>query len=354
MSTPRPIWRLTMGGDDLTQILDPRLMQLTLTDNRGLEADQLDITLSDADGLLDIPARGATLQLALGWSDSGLIDKGTYTVDEIEHSGTPDQLTIRARSADLAEGLTDKKERSWHNTNIGAIVKKIARENALTAAVSPDLAGQAVGHEDQQSESDASFLTRLGEMFDAIATVKEGNLLFFRIGRGCSASGEPFPEVSITRAVGDKHRFAIADRESYETVEASYYDAKGGAKKTVTVYLKKEGEKKKKNKVNADGKGKKTLRHVYASRGNAQRAAKSALDKAKRGASTFSISLALGRPDIIPELPVSVIGWKPSIDGTEWRITKCTHALSGSGLTTQLELEIGEEPGEEGSDERDD
>lgn len=101
---PQPLWRITLAGEDITQRIQPRLMQLTLTDNRGMEADQLDLTLDDSDGRLDIPTRGASIHLSLGWSDTGLIDKGSYTVDEVEHSGTPDQLTIRARSADLREG----------------------------------------------------------------------------------------------------------------------------------------------------------------------------------------------------------------------------------------------------------
>ncbi|MGK9568748.1 phage late control D family protein, partial [Salmonella enterica subsp. enterica] len=84
-------------------------------------ADQLTITLSDHDGLLIIPPKGAVLRLWLGWSDTGLVDKGTYTVDETEHSGAPDILSIRARSADLRKGLKTKRERSWSNTTLGEV-----------------------------------------------------------------------------------------------------------------------------------------------------------------------------------------------------------------------------------------
>lgn len=103
-----------------------RLISIELTDNRGLEADQLDITLSDHDVLLATPPRGATLHLWLGWSDAGLVDKGTYTVDETEHSGAPDTLSIRARSADLCGGLKVKKERSWSPATLGTVIGAIA------------------------------------------------------------------------------------------------------------------------------------------------------------------------------------------------------------------------------------
>lgn len=334
---PQPLWRLTLASEDITQRIQPRLMQLTLTDNRGMEADQLDLTLDDSDGRLDIPTRGASIHLSLGWSDTGLIDKGSYTVDEVEHSGTPDQLTIRARSADLREGITTKKERSWHKTTAGAIVRTIAAENELLPSVSPDLEAQPVAHLDQTSESDANLLTRLAEMFDAVSTVKAGRLLFYKIGRGMTVSGKELGRVSITRKDGDRHRFSVADRDACTAVTASYYDTKAGKKAEVTIRREKgeDGEK-----LDHSGENTKTLRHTYANKANAMRAATAALDKAARGVSTFSLTLARGRPDLFPELPASVSGWKPAIDGTDWLLAKVTHRLSPSGLVTELELEI--------------
>lgn len=52
--------------------------------------------------------------VALGWQGAVLIDKGVFTVDEIEHSGTPDKLTIRARSADFRETLNVRRDQSYH------------------------------------------------------------------------------------------------------------------------------------------------------------------------------------------------------------------------------------------------
>ncbi|QVM87412.1 hypothetical protein I0D68_20035 [Pseudomonas lalucatii] len=57
LSYARPLCRVLVDGRDITASISARLVSLTLTDNRGLEADQLDIQLSDHDGLLAIPAR---------------------------------------------------------------------------------------------------------------------------------------------------------------------------------------------------------------------------------------------------------------------------------------------------------
>ncbi|HHJ2518525.1 TPA: hypothetical protein ACQFGW_000365 [Escherichia coli] len=100
-----PAFSISIEGRDITTVLDNRLMSLTLTDNRGFEADQLDLELDDADGKIVLPRRGAVITLALGWKGQPLFPKGAFTVDEIEHTGAPDRLTIRARSADFRETL---------------------------------------------------------------------------------------------------------------------------------------------------------------------------------------------------------------------------------------------------------
>ena len=108
-----PDFRLQIDGTDITSLAAPRLESLTLTDARGFQVDTLDIALSDHDGKLAIPRRGAKVRLYVGWTDSPLEDKGEYLVDEVEHAGAPDHLTIRARSADLRSSLTKRLECSF-------------------------------------------------------------------------------------------------------------------------------------------------------------------------------------------------------------------------------------------------
>lgn len=333
-----PAFSLTLDGNNLTASLAKRLESLTLTDNRGFEADQLDIVLLDHDGRLDIPPRGAKLSLALGWQGSALVEKGQFVVDEVEHSGAPDKLTLRARSADLRNGLSTKKERSWHRQTVGAIVRKIASEADLQPAITSALESQAIAHIDQTAESDINLLTRLAGMFDAVATVKAGRLLFIKAGAGQTASGQPLGPVTITRQSGDGHRFAIADRETYTAVRAYYQDNKKAKKGEVLVD--KAGTVKGNKRTSPSADNTKTLRHTYANKSNAERAAKAEWERLQRGMATFSITLARGRPELIPELPATVSGWKPAIDALPWLISKATHKLDGSGLVTDLELEV--------------
>ena len=82
------------------------------------------------------------------------------------------------------------------------------------------------------------------------------------------------------------------------------------------------------------------LRHTYASQNNAERAAQAALAKAERGKASFSITLARGNPLIYPETPAVLLGFKSEMDSEQWLVTQCTHNISDSGYTTEVECEV--------------
>ncbi|EOU0867832.1 phage late control D family protein [Escherichia coli] len=324
-------------------------MSLTLTDNRGFEADQLDLELDDADGKIALPRRGAVITLALGWKGQPLFPKGAFTVDEIEHTGAPDRLTIRARSADFRETLNTRREKSWHKTTVGEVVKEIAVRHKLKMALGKDLSDKPVEHIDQTNESDGSFLMRLARQYGAIASVKNGNLLFIRQGQGKSASGKPLPVITITRKDGDSHRFTLADRGAYTGVIASWLHTREPAKKESTTVKRKRRTKKQKKEPEAkqgdylvgSDENVLVLNRTYANRSNAERAAKMQWERLQRGVASFSLQLAEGRAELYTEMPVKVSGFKQPIDDAEWTITTLTHTVSpDNGFTTSLELEV--------------
>lgn len=434
-SHPKVVVQIVVDGISLSSILRERLINLTHTDNRGFEADTVELDLDDSDGALDLPPKGAVLELAFGWYGEGLVDKGRFTVSEVAHNGAPDTLSIRAASADLGAGLATQRDRSWHATTLGAIVHTIADENALVPLIPACLAGETIEHIDQTNESSANFLTRLAQRFDAISTVKDGRLMFIPAGGGVTASGRPIAPAIIVRRSGDRHQFLISDRNTYQAVRALYHDvnqalkgevlwgdtedstergahpvkatvpAVGQYKTLATTYptrpkavraahlewkrLKANraaraayvGVKAKYNDRNLSAAGEvtygqaddekqvsaahrqadrdasrasgsnnafertvdnvKTLRHVYANKTNALRAARAEWRRLLRGMATFNLTLAKGDPALFPETPATVSGWKPKIDSTDWLITKVTNNIGADGGYTQrLDFEI--------------
>jgi phage protein D len=357
-----PDFMLKLDDRDITQNFSHRLISLTMTDKRGLEADQLDIQLDDSDGLLDLPARGATLSLWLGWEGTPLKQKGNFTIDTIEFRGAPDTLTIRGCSADFRGKLNVRREQSWHDTTIGAIVNTIAQRNQLTASVAADLSSNAISHIDQSQETDAAFLTRLAERNGAFVSIKAGKVIFMKAGQAVTAGGTSIPLMMIERGDGDKHLFSVADRENYSGVTAKWLQTRDPKKQNAQLSINRLPEGPSTEGLQhpdaaapiagAGGKEQKPqemlvgsvenvfeLTTVYASEEQALRAAEAKWRALQRGTVNFSIQLALGRADLFPETPVLVNGFKRVIDEQAWIISEVVHTLSGSGYTTKLNLE---------------
>ncbi|NXZ87895.1 phage late control D family protein [Serratia fonticola] len=357
-----PDFSLTLQGNNITQNIRARLLSLILTDNRGFEADQLDIELDDSDGLMVMPQRNAVLSLALGWQGSQLTHKGRFTVDEVEHRGAPDTLTIRARSADFRGSLNTRREASYHDTTLGDIVQQIAARNTLTAKLAAGLDAIKISHIDQTQETDAAFATRLASLNGAVAAVKNGGLLFIRPGNGTTVNGKPLPVMTITRRDGDRHNFSLADRDAYTGVTASWLNTRQPKPKKVKLQRKPKTQHlralqhpkakpatQKAAKPTEAQKGEYlvgaednvfTLPTVYATQAAAMRAAQAKWEKLQRGVAEFSLSLAMGRADLVPETLVQVSGFKQVIDAQPWIVSKVVHNLSNSGFTTAVELEV--------------
>lgn len=347
---PAPAFDIAVDGKSITAVND-RLISLSLSDNRGFEADILEIALDDTDKLLDLPPRGTRIAVALGWRGETLTPKGIFIVDEIQHQGPPDQLIITARSADFRDSFNVKREQSWKDITVGKLVASLATRYNLKAVVSEDLADTEIDHADQTNESDASFLSRMAEMLGAIATIKNGMLLFIWPGRAVSASGQILPAISITRASGDRHAFRMADRDAYTGVTAYWLDLNFGKTRPVKVTRRRKTTTPKKPKIPASSSKEGSylegaegnifvMRTTFKTERAARRAAAAKWRQLQRGAAEFTITLAVGRADLFPELHANVSGFKPPIDNADWIINQVTHTVDENGFITALSLEV--------------
>lgn len=344
-----PVAKLSINGKPFNTDALSRIISISLTDKSGFEADELTVSLSDHDGKLALPPKSAEITIALGYIETGIVDKGSYKITEVSWSGAPDTLHITAQSADTSDRFSEAKEKSWHKTSLKEIIESIAAANGYTPIIGKAYQDEKIDHIDQSNESDAAFLSRLAERYDAIATVKHGRLLFVSSGEATTASGQPLPTIRITRNSGDQYTFRYSNTESYNAVRAYYIDKQTGKKHEVvitednydpvkkTVTTTKEVTEIK--QVDTAGKKIKTLRHTYQSPKTAATGARAAYKKLKRGAMEFDISLAVGRPDVAPESPVTLQGFKPEIDAEKWVGKETVHTLDGNGLTTAVKLQ---------------
>lgn len=253
-------------------------------------------------------------------------------------------------------------------TSISTKVPSVLCAGSLSRSAT--LTGIQIPHIDQSQESDAVFLSRLAERNGGAVSVKTGKLMMLKAGSATTAGGKAIPQVTIERSDGDRHQFAIADRGAYTGVTAKWLHAKDPKpqKQAQKVKLKRKPKEKhlralqhpkaqpvshkaatKKEKEQEAREGEYmageadnvfAMTTIYASKAQAMRAAQAKWDKLQRGVAEFSITLATGREDIYPEMPVKVSGFKRVIDEQAWLISKVTHNLNNNGFTTGLELEV--------------
>lgn len=323
---PYPIFKIEVEGIDISAKVAERLISLNVQDNRGLTIDSVDIELDDSDGKLSIPPTGAIIQVWLGWSNTGLVDKGIYKVESTSHRGAPDVLSISAFANDISEGLKQKRERAWTELTIFQIFETIADIYELKVMIHDNFKSKIIKYI-AQNESDANLITRIADENDAIATVKNGHLILLPRGASQTASGLALPRVKITRDQGDQHNYTNGTgTENISGVKAYYYE---------------ENKAKKLHVVVGDSEDNlKEIRYIHRDKTTAELAANAEYNRCKRTAQKLTYTLALGDPSLIPEQEYEFNGLKPEIDEIIWLGTNITHRLNDGGFTTSVELEL--------------
>lgn len=332
----KPEYRLIANSNDITQIISERLVTLRFTDEAGFQSDILEITLADNDQVkpIAVPPTGAELTLYLGYNGSSQ-KIGMFVCDELEISGYPSELVIRARSAQFDDSKNGKsnmqtqKTRAWaKDTKFGDVVKKIASEHGMKSVVSSVLTSILLPHTAQTDESDIHFLQRMARKFDAVAKAADGKIIVAKKGEGTTASGGNMPTVRLQPIDVIQFRMVKSKRETAGEVVAYYHAIKEAKRHEVRV---------------GNGEPRHQLKMQYPTQAMALAAARSELDKRSRAKTTLSVTLP-GRPDLVAEGRVVMSGFRPGVNGT-WSITRAEHMLNNSGYVTTVEAEIPQDDG---------
>lgn len=323
-------WRVTLDGEDLTDKISPRLISLTLDEKLSESSDQLNITIHDHDGLMEIPTSGQIINVEMGWKRGsdvtiGLVDKGSFKVDEAEYSGAPDIITIKARSANLDSEYRTRRNKAWQDSTIGDIIGEVASDNDLTPLVHDSLANIVIPILDQASKSDMTLVRDLGRRYDAVATVKNQSLIFAPIDSDTTASGQEIPSLLFTRRAGNRFTYRRTERgTNFKGAEAKWRDQKSAKRVTETA-----GES-----------PYKMLKRIYGNQEDAKAAAQAEWQRIQRSGAEFDYDLALGEAAIYPGQKAKLSGWKSEVDNHDWRIVECRHSIGANGFTTSIKLEL--------------
>lgn len=313
-------YQIIADGTDVTGNFKDRLVSLTITDEAGSRSDTAEIMVDDRSNLVALPVTGAKLQIALGVG--GLVEMGTYVVDDVSGEIAPDTMTVSAKAADMLGGIRARKTRSWSEVTVEDIVGKIAGEHGLKPMVSDSLKAKFCAYLAQTSESDLNLLTRIAKELDAVSKPSGEYLVFTKRGEGKAADGSQLPVFVVHRTQMQGGSWKITGRGKYGRVTAEW-----GERDTATTH-----------KVTAgDKEPELALRHRYTTEDEARRAAAAALQRSRRASGKINIELGGFWGDLMAEATVDIQGVKPELTG-EWLITRVQHRLTDT-LTTSFDAE---------------
>ncbi|MDR1311097.1 MAG: phage protein D [Burkholderiaceae bacterium] len=175
-TVPEPAFELSYNGKSITADIAPFVASISYEDRMEGEADSLDVTLDDADNRWIkewYPGKGASLSYRYGYRHKPLAPAGSFDIDEIEPSGPPDTVRIRALAAGVQRSVRTRQGRAYEKTTLEAIAKRIAKRNRM------QLVGKfervPIDRATQYQESDLSFLHRLSAQYGYAFKIVENN-----------------------------------------------------------------------------------------------------------------------------------------------------------------------------------
>lgn len=329
METVRvPRVKIVYEGKDITQDISKYLLSVQYTDNESKESDEISFTLEDKHGLWKsdwLPQKGDKVSLSIGYDDN-LLDCGKFTVDEIEMSGPPDIVVLRALAAGTNSPLRTKNSRAYEGQTLRQIAKSVADKYGYKIVATDGSASLLdnirVERVTQDRETDLAFLERIGQDYGVVFNLKDTNLVFTSIFD--MEKGSPVIELRRT----DLIRYNVKDKATKVYKKARVKHKQVKSNQEITVFY----EEKKTDQTSSED----TL-EIKTRVENVQQAeakAKAKLHDANRKGQEANFS--------IPGNPIMVAGNNfdlldmGGLSG-KYHVKKSSHNVSASGYITEIE-----------------
>ncbi len=223
MTVPAPRFRLIYEQKDITAELEPFILQISYTDQLSGESDEIEVVIEDRDNRWKngwFPGKGDRLRLEIGYAGRPLTGVGSFAIDEIEFSGPPDSITIRALAAGVKEALRTGNSAAFEGSSLQDIAASVAAKHDLELVGAGDAVGRSFARVTQHGETDLGFLNRLGASEGIVFSVKDGHLVWHDQGKLDTAGAI----VVIKRT--DMLTFSMRAKTAttYRSCQVSYHD----------------------------------------------------------------------------------------------------------------------------------
>lgn len=333
METVRePRIKIVYQGKDITQDISAFLLSVDYSDNTADESDEVSFTVEDTDALWRtdwMPSKGDKLSMSIGF-DNEMLDCGTFTVDEIEFSGPPDTVQIRALAAGITNPIRTKNSKAYEKQTLRQIADEIAKkygyriiDNNSDKSALDDIQIERIT---QNRETDLAFLRRVAEDYGIMFSLRDTDIIFtsvFDIEKSDATLKLDRKEL-ISYSVKDK---AV---KVYKAAKASHTNPKKNEQ--ITVFYEEKSQKSGKSSEDTL-----EIRSRLETAKMGEKKAKAKLHKAnsKEKEGTFTMP---GNPTMVAGINFNLTGMG-KLSG-KWNITKSSHKIDRGGYTTDIEAKL--------------
>ncbi len=338
---------ISFDGTDITGDIRPYLRSLSYTDNEEGEADDLQITLQDRDGLwlqswlTEAVEAAAAGRLRVGakilrknWTGGGkeeVLPCGSFELDSVEASGPPATVTIKATALPFSAAIRQtKKSRAWEAYTLSGIAREIAGAAGL-GCLYEAAADPFYRRVEQIKASDISFLQKLCR--DAGISLKATDSLLALFDQAAYEAKPPVTTIQMAdtskplAGAYTKYKLSAgAAGTQYASCRVSCVDPSSG--KCVEGTALAEG---------MDAKSGQCLEVSarVASAGEAKQLAEKHLRLRNKLERTASLTLP-GNPALVAGVTVNLAGWGGW--SGKYMVSQARHTVDGGGYATQVSL----------------
>lgn len=221
------------NGRDISADLAPFLVSAIYNDNADGKADDITIVLEDRAGRWRgdwLPDKGAQLDVAIvahGFGKEGRLERvslGAFNIDEIEISGWPSVVNIKATSTNARIAMRqERRTQAWENIKLSAIASEIAARNKLDLLFDGGELDVFFERQDQVNASDLNYISGLSRRYGLACKVDNKRLVIYDqvLYEGKKAAGVIELGVSAIKS----YRLSTKLAGTYKSARVSYHDA---------------------------------------------------------------------------------------------------------------------------------
>ena len=234
MTARKAKWLVKYENTDVSDELQSMITSVEYSDAKTGTADELQITVDDRDHRWRqgwFPSGGDRISVQFGWEGQPLIDTGEFKVDEIEASGPPHVITIRALAVPMSSDLRTAKSRSFEETTLRAILTSLATE--LQLELLGDVPDVAILRTTQNNVTTVAFMARLAREYGYAFSIRPPQLVFYELAKLEGA------EASFTlheRDLGPGYSLKAGLQGTYAACEVRWFDPADLELRVVIVY----------------------------------------------------------------------------------------------------------------------